>query len=163
MNPSTLFGMLIGDLYYGKRNSKAEDGILGMNVKKRTWFKEKQFRSHWGEKTCFLAFKIQVFPCPVRSLGLLKEKVKVKSLTCVRLFETPWTVSWNRLLHIWDFLGKSTGVGCHFLLQGHFLIQGLDSGLLHCRQTLYHMSHLGLLPNFKNVSISEALCKLMQT
>ena len=23
----------------------------------------------------------------------------------------------TRLLHLWDFLGKSTGVGCHFLLQ----------------------------------------------
>ena len=23
----------------------------------------------------------------------------------------------TRLLHPWDFLGKSTGVGCHFLLQ----------------------------------------------
>ena len=23
----------------------------------------------------------------------------------------------TRLLHLWDFPGKSTGVGCHFLLQ----------------------------------------------
>ena len=29
---------------------------------------------------------------------------------------TPWTVA-TRLLHPWDFPGKSTGVGCHFLLQ----------------------------------------------
>ena len=34
MNPSTLHGMLTGDLYYGKRNGKAEDGVLGMHVKK---------------------------------------------------------------------------------------------------------------------------------
>ena len=27
----------------------------------------------------------------------------------------------TRLLHPWDFLGKSTGVGCHFLLQRIFL------------------------------------------
>ena len=33
MNPRTLCGMLTGDLYYWKRNSKAEDGVLGMNVK----------------------------------------------------------------------------------------------------------------------------------
>ena len=26
----------------------------------------------------------------------------------------------TRLLHPWDFLGKNTGVGCHFLLQGIF-------------------------------------------
>ena len=28
------------------------------------------------------------------------------------------------LLHPWNFLGKSTGVDCHFLLQGIFLTQG---------------------------------------
>ena len=39
-----------------------------------------------------------------------------------------------------DSPGKNTGVGCHFLLQGIFLTQGLNPGLLHCRQILYHMS-----------------------
>ena len=29
-----------------------------------------------------------------------------------------------RLLCPWDFLGKNTGVGCHFLLHGIFLTQG---------------------------------------
>ena len=29
-------------------------------------------------------------------------------------------------------------MGCHFLLQGIFLTQGLNSGLLHRRQILYH-------------------------
>ena len=37
----------------------------------------------------------------------------------------------------WNFPGKSTGVGCHFLLQGFFPMQELNLGLLHCRQTLY--------------------------
>ena len=46
----------------------------------------------------------------------------------------------TRLLHPWDFPGKNTGVGCHFLLQEIFLIQGLNPGLLHCRQMLYHLS-----------------------
>ena len=41
------------------------------------------------------------------------------------------------------FLGKSIGVGCHFLLQGIFLTQGLNPGLPHCRQMLYHLSHQG--------------------
>ena len=31
----------------------------------------------------------------------------------------------NRLPHPWDSPGKNTGVGCHFLLQGIFLTQGL--------------------------------------
>ena len=43
---------------------------------------------------------------------------KVKSLSCVWLFETPWTPT--RLLSPRNFPGKSTGVGCHFLLQGIF-------------------------------------------
>ena len=36
----------------------------------------------------------------------------------------------------WNFPGKNTGVGCHFLLQGIFLTQGLNPGLLHCRRSL---------------------------
>ena len=41
------------------------------------------------------------------------------------------------------FPGNNTGVGCHFLLQGIFLTQGLNPGLLHCRQMLYCLSHQG--------------------
>ena len=41
------------------------------------------------------------------------------------------------------FSGKSTGVGCHFHLQGIFLNQGSNPGLLHCRQMLYPLSHQG--------------------
>ena len=44
--------------------------------------------------------------------------VKVKPLSHARLFATPWTVACTKLLRPWDFQGKSTGVGCHFLLQG---------------------------------------------
>ena len=47
----------------------------------------------------------------------------------------------TRLLHPWDFLGKSTGVGCHFLIQRIFPTQESNPGLLHCRQTLYRLSH----------------------
>ena len=32
---------------------------------------------------------------------------------------------------------------CHFLLQGIFPTQGSNPGLLHCRQTLYPLSHQG--------------------
>ena len=48
-----------------------------------------------------------------------------------------------RLLHPWDFPGKSAGVGCHFLLQGIFPTQESNPGLPHCRQTLYRLSHQG--------------------
>ena len=42
-----------------------------------------------------------------------------------------------------DSPGKSTGVGCHALLQGIFPTQGQNSGLQQCRQILYHLSHQG--------------------
>ena len=48
----------------------------------------------------------------------------------------------TRLRPPWDSPGKNTGVGCHFLLQGIFPTQGLNSGLPCCRQTLYHLSKL---------------------
>ena len=34
-------------------------------------------------------------------------------------------------------------MGCHFLLQGIFLTQGSNPGLLHCRRFLYRLSHQG--------------------
>ena len=69
------------------------------------------------------------------------KKVKVKSLSRVRLFATPWTVVYQAPPSM-GFPGKSTRVGCHFLLQGFFLNHGSNPGLPHCRQTLYHMSYL---------------------
>ena len=42
-------------------------------------------------------------------------KVKVQSLSGVQILTNPWTVP-ARLLHPWDFPGKITGMGCHFLL-----------------------------------------------
>ena len=49
----------------------------------------------------------------------------------------------TRLFRPWDFLGKDTGVGCHFLLQGIFPTQGSNLGLLHCSQILYWLSYKG--------------------
>ena len=37
----------------------------------------------------------------------------------------------------------NTGVDCHFLLQVVFPTQGLNPGLLHCRWSLYKLSHQG--------------------
>ena len=55
--------------------------------------------------------------------------------SCVQLFVTLWTVARQAPL--------SMGVGCHSLLQGIVPTQGLNSGLLHCRQILYQLSHKG--------------------
>ena len=48
-----------------------------------------------------------------------------------------------RLLCPWDFPGKNTGVGCHFLLQGIFLTQGSNLHLLHWQVDSLLLSHLG--------------------
>ena len=47
----------------------------------------------------------------------------------------------TRLFCPWDFPGKNTGVGSHFLLQGIFLTQRSNLGLLHCRRIFYHLSY----------------------
>ena len=49
----------------------------------------------------------------------------------------------TRLLHPWNSSGKNAGVGNHSLLQGIFPSQGLNPGLLRCRQILYQLRHQG--------------------
>ena len=45
----------------------------------------------------------------------------------------------------WDFPGKNTEVGCHFLLQGIFLTQEWNPHLLHWQVDSLHLSHQGSL------------------
>ena len=52
----------------------------------------------------------------------------------------------TKLLCSWNSLGKNTGVGCHYLLQGIFLTQGLNPGLLsllHWQADSLPLNHLG--------------------
>ena len=53
----------------------------------------------------------------------------VQSLSCVQLLR-PHGQEPARLFYPWDFPGKNTGVGCHFLLQGIFPTQELNPYLL---------------------------------
>ena len=55
------------------------------------------------------------------------------SPSCVRLFVTPRNVA----LSLWDSPGKNTWVGCHFLIQGIFLIQWSNRHLLLVRLILH--------------------------
>ena len=43
----------------------------------------------------------------------------------------------------WDSPGQNTGMGSRSLLHGIFPTQGSNSGLPHCRQILYQLSHEG--------------------
>ena len=54
-------------------------------------------------------------------------------LSCDRLFVTPWTVAHQAPLTM-GFSRKNTGVGCHALLQGIFLTQGLNLSLQHWQE-----------------------------
>ena len=73
---------------------------------------------------------------------IVHSESEVKLLSCVQLFATPWTAAHQPPLSM-DFPGKNSGLSCRFLLQGIFLTQGSNPGLLYCWQILYHLSHQG--------------------
>ena len=74
--------------------------------------------------------------------GITTNSLKVKLLTveysCLTLCD-PIDCS----LYPWNTPGKNTGMSCHSLLQGIYLTQRSNPGLMHCRQILYHPSHWG--------------------
>ena len=82
------------------------------------------------------------------------------SVLCVHLCSvltdsaTPWTVA-ARLLYPWNFSGKNTEVGCHFLLQGTFLIRGSNPHLFHFLH--WQASSLHLEPPGKPLSSSALI------
>ena len=62
------------------------------------------------------------------------------------------------------FLGKNTGVGCHFLLHRIFLTQGSNLGLLNCRKTLYCLSHQESINNSKIATkLSKSCSAILNT
>ena len=104
--------------------------------------------SPWGSKesdtTEWLHFKDQTYShnlhFKITGLDLNNQSV---SRSVVPNSLQPHGLQPTRSLCPWDFPGKDTGVGCHFLLQGIFSTQGSNPGLLHCRQILYRLSYKG--------------------
>ena len=82
------------------------------------------------------------------------KKRKVKSLSRVQLFATPWTPGSSVLGILW---ARITGVGRHSLLQRIFPAQGSNPDLPHCRQIFCHLSHQGI----PEVVINFIKCKYM--
>ena len=68
----------------------------------------------------------------------MKVKSESEFAQRVQLFATLWTVSLG-------FSRQEYWSGLPFLLQGIFPTQGLNLGLPHCRQMLYHLSYQGSL------------------
>ena len=64
----------------------------------------------------------------------------------------------TRLLCPWNSPGTNIGVGSHSLLQGIFLTQGSNPGLLHYRQVLYHLSPQRSPKTFEGV---EGVCNFL--
>ena len=62
---------------------------------------------------------------------------KWKSLSHVQLWQP------HGLYNPWNSPGQNTGEGSLSLLQGIFQTQGLNTGLPHCRQIIYHLSYKG--------------------
>ena len=76
--------------------------------------------------------------CPLSVCSIVSESLR------------PLGLQPTRLLCPCDFSGKNTGLSSRFLLQCSFLIQGSNwhiLRLLHCRQLLYPLIHLGRKPH----------------
>ena len=99
-------------------------------------------------------YTISAFSFKIKSLLLIlkrrdfSDELTLKFLFSVMLvaqscstFCDPTSYSPTSLLCPCDSPGKNTGVDCHSLLQRIFLTQGLNPGLFHCRQILYHLSY----------------------
>ena len=65
----------------------------------------------------------------------------------------PYGLQLSKLLCPWNFPGKNTGAGCHFLLQGIFLTQGLNPHLLH-----WQRDSTTVLPEKLMMSLCSSLC-----
>ena len=64
------------------------------------------------------------------------------SLSCARLFVTPWTIACQPPQTM-GFSRQENWMGCHFLLQGIFLTQGPKLRLLYWHADSFPLSHLG--------------------
>ena len=67
-------------------------------------------------------------------------KKKVLLIQSCLLLCNPMTVAHQAPMPM-EFSRQELGVGCRFFLQGIFPTQGLNLGLLHCREILYNLSH----------------------
>ena len=84
-----------------------------------------------------------------------KENGKWQSLSGVQLFTTLWSLAHQAPLSM-EFSRNS-------LLRGIFPTQGSNLGLLHCRQILYHLSHLSSPKETETVIKSLSIKKRVGT
>ena len=104
----------------------------------------------------------QSFPACPTLIGALESHLRVGAVLATCIILGPWKLHWNSCLvaqlcltlvtpwtvaHslpcLWDFPGKNTGVGSHFLLQGIFLTHRWNPSLLHWETDSLLLSHQG--------------------
>ena len=86
-------------------------------------------------------------------------KVKVKLLSHVPLFVTPWTEAYHAPPSM-GFSRQEYWSGLPFPSPEDLPNPGTDVGLPHCRQTLNHLSHHGILPKVMlTIKIIVKFCK----
>ena len=106
---------------------------------KTTW----QYVKHFWQTFSYLFLTTAQWILISFLIHLIESGVKVLATQSCLTLCNPMDCSWPCFSIHGIFPGNDTGVGCHFLLQGNFLTQGLNPGLLHCRQTLHCLSHWG--------------------
>ena len=89
------------------------------------------FFTHWNTKIYENHSMIVLIISPVTTFYCLVSK------SCPILSQ-PHGLQPSSLLCPWDFPGKNTAVGCHFLFQGIFLTQRSNRHLLHGWRILYY-------------------------
>ena len=117
-----------GVLQFMESQRVGHDWVTELNWNELDWTGLYSTGLNWTEETAVAAMLLcaqLLMSCPIlRTMGLLP----------------------TRLLCPWDSPGKNTGVGCRALLQVIFLTQESNPYLwylLHCKQILYPLSHLG--------------------
>ena len=130
-----------------------------MNVLNNCFYSSFAFPMNQGSKSwsdlhlckiifiCFNNRENYVIYCLGTLLWLIDftRKVKVKSLSHVRLYVTSWSVRYRAPLSM-GFSRQEYSTGLPFPSPGIFPTQGSNLGLQHCRQTFYHLSHQGSHP-----------------
>ena len=99
--------------------------------------------------------------------GTVQSTSKPVSIVCMRNESVSRSVisdslQAHGLLCPWGFPGKSTRVSSHSLLQRIFPTQGSSSGLLHCRQILYRLSHR-IVSNLKSGHNGKVDCLILNS
>ena len=111
-----------------------------IKLKKKLFRKNYQLNILHTFSLFYIVFKIQCILCSLLQLQKLHFCCCLVTKLCPTLLQ-PHVLQPTNLLCPWDFPGKNTGVGYHFLFQGIFLTQGQNLHLLHWQWGSLPLSH----------------------